>query len=69
MDYQRCKHRFTILYPLVPKGVRGYFTYDIASTVNVGVEVSPIRGTVESTLDTLATKGGSHVLALRVVDR
>src|SRR5215469_8473434 len=56
MDYQRCQHRFTILYPL-PEGIRGYFSDRVTSTVAVGIDQASIRCTVESPLDPLAAKG------------
>jgi hypothetical protein len=42
MDYQRCKHRFTILYRPLPEGIRGYFSDNVASAVNIGIDVPPV---------------------------
>ncbi|WP_201368562.1 hypothetical protein [Ktedonobacter robiniae] len=66
MDYQRCKHPFTILYPLCPKGVRGYFAYDVASTVHVGIDLATIGCVVKSTHHPLPTKRVLLIFIIRV---
>src|SRR5260221_3625883 len=43
MDYQGCEHPLTILYTLRSlKSIRCYFSYDVACTVNVGIDLSSI---------------------------
>src|SRR5215469_9823222 len=57
MDYQGCKHPLPILYTLRSlKSIRCYFSYDIACTVDVGIDLSPVRCSVQSTRDALAAK-------------
>src|SRR5712692_8714766 len=57
MDYQGCCHPLTILYPLRPEGIRGYFANDIGRSVHVGIDLSSVCCLVQSTLHPLATEG------------
>ena len=56
MDYQRCCHPLAILYPLRPKGIRGYFSQDVADSVDISIDLPPICSTIESTFHTLAAE-------------
>src|SRR5947199_10745653 len=60
MDYQRVTEaRLTILYTLREfPGIRCYFAYGISCTVNIGINQSPIRCTIQSTRETFATELG-----------
>src|SRR5229473_1106989 len=64
MDYQGCEHPFTILYRPLPEGIGGYFPDDVARSVNVGIDVPPVRCLVQPALDTLAAKGVLLIAAL-----
>src|SRR5579859_2628162 len=63
MDYQQRLRRLTILYPLRPEGIRGYFAYDVASAVDIRVDLSPMSSTIESTLHPLAAEDVFDLLA------
>jgi hypothetical protein len=58
MDYQRCKHRLTILYSLhFRESIWSYFSYHVTSTINISVDLASIFRAVEATLDPLTGKG------------
>src|SRR6266849_9909972 len=56
MDYQRCKHLFPILYPIVPKNVWGCFAHEVVTSVHISINLTLIASFVHATLDTPSTK-------------
>src|SRR6266851_9604929 len=68
MDYQGCEHPLPTLYPLRPEGIRGYFSDNVASAVDIGIDLSSVSCSVESTLHALAAKGG-FLCPFRVIGR
>src|SRR5579875_1692327 len=70
MDYQRVQDtRLTILYPLrFRKSIRGYFSDNVASAVDIGIDFTSVRCAVESTLHALPAKRRLlTVIAFRVI--
>ena len=47
---------FPILYTVRPKGIRCYFSDNIARAVDIGIDESPISRSIQAALDPLATK-------------
>src|SRR5574340_1209375 len=56
LDGQPSWVNYNTLYSLA-KGVRSYFAQDVISAVHIGIEADPTLGTIEPTLDALATEG------------
>src|SRR5215467_6115300 len=64
MNYQRCSHRFPILYTFyLSKSIRCYFSNNVCSTVDIGIDLLLICCLIQTKHDTLAAKDVLRLVA------